>query len=206
MSAYRGIGVLGAVLPERLIVSDAYPVDIDSDHKAVDVRVLIGGERLVLRIANCEGVSERRPGDEARLALEKPGHFGLPDVVLFSEVSWLDVVELARRSGWHAHQEGDRGTPAAGVAVATREPFKKPLRTVLGSRAVPGVRARPIVGVRAYGVSWWAVHAPPGRNPVMRAVYIARAVARRGVKGGDWNRDVPFMKRLARLRPRKKRT
>lgn len=36
---YRGIGVLGAVIPDRVTATRARPVDIGSDHPACDIRI-----------------------------------------------------------------------------------------------------------------------------------------------------------------------
>lgn len=151
---------------------------------------------VVVRIANCEGVSERTPADEARLALSKPGKFGLPDVVLFSEVSWLDVGALAAKWGYDAVQYGERGSPEAGVAIAlcTFDTLSRPALAV-GSRPVLGVRMRPLVSARAYGAKWTTGHAPPPRTPVARALYLARVRATGGIVGLDSNQSPAWMRR-----------
>ncbi len=160
---------------------------------------MVTTRRIVVRVANAQGVSERRPADEARLALTKPGGYGLPDVVLFSEVSWLDVPMIARRHGFHAVQHGGQGSAEAGVAIAAREPLAKRARIIGSPRTSEGggIRMRPFVSGKAFGVRFTAGHAPPPRSPVARALYIARARARRGVVGGDWNQWPDFMRRTS---------
>lgn len=140
--------------------------------------------RLVVRVANAENVSERRPQDEAHLALTKPGAYGLPDVVLFSEVSWLNLRALAGPE-WHVVQMGARGSAEAGVAIASRLPMRRAGLTI-GSRPVPGVRMRPILTARTIR-RMSAVHAPPPRTPFARALYLARVRLTRGLVGGDFN-------------------
>lgn len=149
--------------------------------------------RVVVRVANCEGVSERRPQDEALAALTKPGPYGLPDVVLLSEVSWLDAQALGALHGFYAMQYGDRGAAEAGVAIAARRPLLRPSMAV-GSRPVPGVRMRPLVSARAFGVKWTAGHAPPPRTPAARALYLARVRATSGIAGGDFNQAPGWMR------------
>lgn len=48
---YRGIGVLGAIIPDSLAASKAWPVDIDSDHAGVDILVRIPLARVRDRVA-----------------------------------------------------------------------------------------------------------------------------------------------------------
>lgn len=152
--------------------------------------------RIVLRVANCEGVSERHPEDEARLALTKPGAYGEPDVVLFSEVSWCNLREVVRlyADDFDVVQDGERGSPEAGVAIAARAPLSHS-KTVVGSRAVPGVRMRPLVSARAFGVTWTAGHAPPPRTAVARALYLAHVRTVAGVVGLDSNQSPAWMRR-----------
>ena len=157
-------------------------------------------QRLVVRIANCQGVSERKPGDEAHAALTKRGAYGLPDVVLLSEVAWLDAHMVARAHGWVAVQHGTRGSAEAGVAVMSRLTPAKPLRPVIGSIATReggGIRQRPLVGAKIAGLQFWSGHAPPPRSPIARAAYIARARACRGLVAADWNRDPKWMRRTS---------
>lgn len=153
--------------------------------------------QVVSRVANCEGVSERKPIDEARLALTKRGHYGLPDIVFLSEISWLDLAALAHELGWHAIQHGTKGSPEAGVGIACRVKIE-PLGLLVGSKATAegdgGVRMRPIVGGRAWGLPWWAVHAPPPDSPEARAAYINQARFCAGTIGGDWNREPDWMR------------
>ena len=161
--------------------------------------------RLVVRIANCADVTApRRARHVTRQALTKPGGHGLPDVVLLSEVSSVDVAEVALI---HAReltviQQGARHSPEAGVAVASRL-GASPKRIIVGSLAVRGkVRMRPILGARIGRLPVWAIHAPPGRAPVARALYIARARRRGGIVGGDFNRLPRWMKATTRRKYR----
>lgn len=157
-------------------------------------------KQLVVRVANCQGVSERDPQEEAELAITKPGEYGIPDVVLLSEVSWLDAHMLAKQHGWVAVQHGERGSAEAGVAILSRITPAKPLRPVIGSIATReggGIRQRPIVGAKIGGLRFWSGHAPPPRSPIARAAYIARCRARRGVVGGDWNQYPTWMRRTS---------
>lgn len=157
--------------------------------------------RIVLRIANCEGVSERRPADEAKAALTKPGEHGLPDVVLFSEVSWLNLSLLARLNtpDFRTLQMGNPGDPDAGVAIASRDPLRKPSLAIGSERTSEGggIRMRPMIGARTYGTPFTGVHPPPPRSPIARLRYIARARTRRGIVGGDWNQDPKWMRRTS---------
>lgn len=161
--------------------------------------------RLVVRVANCEGVSERDPATEARHALTREGAYGLPDVVLLSEVSWLDARMLAREHGWVAIQHGAKGSAEAGVAILSRITPTVALRPLIGSVATReggGIRARPIVGARIGGIRFWSGHAPPPRSPIAKAVYIARARACRGVVGADWNASPAWVRRTSLRRYR----
>jgi len=154
--------------------------------------------KALLRVANLEGVSERNPAKEARLALTLPGKRGLPDIVVFSEASWLNLEPLARDFGFHSVQYGEQGSPEAGVAIASRFELE-PVGILVGSNpsgsGKTAVRMRPIVGADAKGlpVPIWAVHAPPLRSTAARAAYVARAKSCRGVMAGDWNLSVDWM-------------
>lgn len=158
--------------------------------------------RVLTRVANCQGVSERAPWDEARLALTKPSkHGGRPDLVFFSEIAWLDLAALARELGdWHVIQLGERGSAEAGVGLAARVPLE-PLPLIVGSRATRegagGVRMRPLVGGVGWGTELRAVHAPPPDSPNAREDYMAQARRCEGVLGGDWNRDPEWMRRTS---------
>ena len=155
--------------------------------------------RLVIRIANCAGVSNPRlTGFCVRMALTTPGLRGLPDVVIFSEVSPVNVAAVARKHapGWYVVQRGRVGSPAAGVAIASRAPIRS-ARSLVGSVAGFGIRMRPILSGSTLGARVTAVHAPPARAPLSRARYIARARTRRGLVGGDWNRRPGWMRRTS---------
>src|SRR5690606_9976274 len=117
-----------------------------------------------------------------RQALTMPGGHGLPDVVLFSEVAPVDVnlVAMNHAPDMTVIQHGAKGSPEAGVAVASRLPAR-PKRTLVGSLAVRGkVRMRPILGASIGRLPVWAIHAPPARASWARGVYIARARRRGG--------------------------
>jgi len=155
--------------------------------------------RIVVRVANCAGVSNRRlTGFCVRMALTTPGPHGLPDVVLFSEVSPVNVAAVARKHapGWHVVQRGRVGSPAAdptrdrGERMGAREAMATPA-------AGYGIRMRPILSGSTLGARVTAVHAPPARAPIARAAYIARARTRRGLIGGDWNRRPRWMRRTS---------
>ena len=163
--------------------------------------------RLVVRVANAAAVSNPRMAKYVtRQALAKPGVHGVPDLVLLSEVSPVSVAEIARSAGIAASayvvQRGRVGSPEAGVAVVSRLPIR-PKRSIVGSPAVRGkVRMRPILGASIGRLPVWAIHAPPGRSPVARALYIARARRRGGLCGGDWNQPPRWMRRTTRRKYR----
>lgn len=161
--------------------------------------------RVVVRVANCAGVTAPRNARYvARQALTKPGVHGVPDLVLLSEVSPVSVAEVARHhaAGAYVVQRGRVGSPEAGVAVVSRLPIR-PKRSIVGSPAVRGkVRMRPILGASIGRLPVWAIHAPPGRSPVARALYIARARRRGGLCGGDWNQPPRWMRRTTRRKYR----
>jgi len=154
--------------------------------------------RLVIRIANAAAVTApRRAVYVTRQALTKPGGHGLPDVVLLSEVAPVDVnlVAMNHAPDMHVIQLGAKGSPDAGVAIASRL-GARPKGATLGSPAVRGkVRKRPILGASIGRLPVWAIHAPPGRAPWARGVYIARARRRGGLVGGDWNQPPRWMRR-----------
>lgn len=142
--------------------------------------------RIVVRSVNAEGVSERHPEDEVRLGLTKPGRYGVPNVWAFCEVSFCDVVRIARSLDLYAIQEGERGSPEAGVALVSDRPLR-PLGLIVGSRPTSDVRMRPMLGGRTYGLTWWALHAPPRYAGDVHDDYLTRARSRRGVLMGDFN-------------------
>lgn len=151
---------------------------------------------LVARAVNAEGVSERKPSEEVRAALTRGGDFGLPNVVAVCEASWLDVHRLAASLGWYALQEGERGSPEAGVALLADKPLLQ-LGSIVGSRANSQVRQRTMLGGRVYGLSWWSIHAPPKYAGDVHYDYIVRARSRRGVVMGDWNERDEWMRQTS---------
>lgn len=107
LRTYRGVGVLGLLIPRRFKVSRAAGVDVDSDHRTCDVRVRVrrrrGGWRtIVVRVVNAEGVSERAPWDEIAAAIRKPSKWGPVDVWLLCEIAWADLDAIAVDAGLHA--------------------------------------------------------------------------------------------------------
>lgn len=155
-------------------------------------------KKALLRVANCENVTERNPAEEARLALTKKGKYGKPEIVVFSEISWLRLGDLALELGFDWLQVGQRGSPEAGVGIASRWELD-PIGILVGSRPTAeggGVRMRPILGAEVAGlpVPIWAIHAPPPDSPMARDRYFARARQCRGVMAGDWNRRPDWMR------------
>lgn len=159
---------------------------------------------VVVRVANCADVSMRHPAAKARLALTKPGHYGLPDVVLFSEVSTVDLRVLAK--DWDVLQKGAVGSASAGTALATRCATARRAhqsRYVVGSPATGeggGIRERGIVSdrVRVKGsrsIRAWSGHAPPPRAPRARLRFLATSRLLLGVFGGDLNTPSPLLRR-----------
>lgn len=159
---------------------------------------------VVVRIANCQGVSERNPGNEARRAMTHAGPYGLPDVVLFSEVANVDLRVIGHE--WDVLQKGAVGSASAGTALATRCATARRAhqsRYVIGSPATSeggGIRERGIVSdrVRAKGsrsIRAWSGHAPPPRAPIARARFLVTSRLLFGVFGGDLNTAAPLLRR-----------
>lgn len=162
---------------------------------------------LTVRVANCAAVSAPQFAAHcARRALTQSGEYGVPDVVLFSEVAPVNLAQVAllHAVGVEVAQRGPGGSPEAGVAIASRLPIKK--RTMaLGSPRTSeggGIRMRPLAGAKTGGLWVWAGHAPPPRSPIARALYIARARACRGAVGADWNQPPTWMRRTSARRYR----
>lgn len=158
--------------------------------------------RVVVRVANAAAVTRPRMARYVtRQALTRPGGHGLPDVVLFCEVAPVDVTAVSSHHapGFAVLQYGPTGSAAAGVAIASRRPIRAP-RWTIGTRATReggGIRLRPIVTGRTFGRPFSALHAPPARSPLARALFIARARATRGIVGGDFNHTRPWMRRTS---------
>jgi hypothetical protein len=150
----------------------------------------------VYRPVNAEGVSERLPVDEATLGHTKPGAHGLPQVVMLSEVSWLDVPALADRRDLYGVQFGERGSPEAGVALVSRKPIRD-AELLPGSDAIEGIRARGILRARTGGHAVAAIHVPPPRARLAAEQYLRalRADGDSDVIGGDWNTSPLFVRR-----------
>lgn len=150
-------------------------------------------DRVVLRVVNAQGVSERRPQDEITAGILEPSVYGEVNVWLLCEIAWADLEGIARKHGLHALHYGERGSAEAGVGILSREPIGQPLMRV-GSRAVPGVRMRPFCSGRTYGLSVTAAHAPPPRTPVARALYLRQIRHIGGVVAGDFNQRPDLMR------------
>lgn len=147
-----------------------------------------------IRVLNAEGVSERHPEDEITAGILKPSAHGGPvDVWLLSEIAWADLERIAKEHGLHALHYGDRGSAEAGVGILSRRPITAP-RMRVGSRPVPGVRMRPLVTGRTYGVKVTAGHAPPSRTAAARALYLAQVGIAGGVVGCDFNSTPRYMR------------
>lgn len=149
---------------------------------------------ICIRVANAQNVSEPKPADEITAAITKPSVYGEVHVWLLSEIAWADLERIAKRHGLHALHYGTRGSAEAGVGILSRRPISSP-RMRVGSRPVPGVRMRPLVTGRTYGLTVTAGHAPPPRTPVARALYLARVRAIGGVVGLDANQRPSWMRR-----------
>lgn len=148
-----------------------------------------------LRVLNAEGVSERRPQNEITAGILKPSaHGGEVDIWLLSEIAWADLDGIAQRHGLHALHYGDRGSAEAGVGILSRKRIGHSEMRV-GSRAVPGVRMRPLVTGRTCGLKVTAGHAPPPRTAAARALYLVRVRAVGGIVGLDTNMVPGWMRR-----------
>lgn len=163
-----------------------------------------------LRVANAQAVSERDPAHEVRRALTIPGKFGLPWIVAFSEVSPLEVADVADPLGFGTVQRGHPGSPRAGVALCHDRDHaarRNMVRLKVGSPATSegdGIRMRPILTERyafrdhdlyARPVDASAIHNPPGRAEKAQADFMADVYLTPGLICGDFNEPVDVMKR-----------
>lgn len=149
--------------------------------------------KRVIRVFNAEGASEAKPWDEVSAAILVPSRLGVIDVWLGCELAWADLDALAARHQLHALQQGERGSAEAGVGILSRTPLRRP-RFRIGSRAGRGVRLRGLLSGRTRGKKWTAGHAPPGRNPVLRAAYLAAVALVGGFVGLDANQLPEWMR------------
>lgn len=149
--------------------------------------------RKVIRVFNAEGASEAAPWDEVEAAITTPSELGEIAVWLGCELAWADLEAIARRHDLHHLQLGERGAAEAGVGILARTPLRRP-RFRVGSRAGRGVRMRPLLSGRTLRKKWTAGHAPPGRNPVLRAAYLAAVAAVGGFVGLDANQLPAWMR------------
>lgn len=154
----------------------------------------------VVRVANCQdvAVSSSRAASNVVRALTSPGYYGLPDLVLFSEIATVDLWRVAERHGFTGLQMGSVGSPYAGVGLAVRDETAVRAhrdRLVVGSPATSaggGIRMRPLVSdlVSVRGSKWvrvWSGHAPPPRAPLARLRYLAAVRGQQGIVGADFN-------------------
>lgn len=161
---------------------------------------------VVVRVANCAGVSNPRMAKHVtRRALAQPGVHGVPDVILLSEVSPVDVRELGSVTGHDVLQYGLVGSEQAGVAIAVNAETGHRLgrqRLEVGSQRTSeggGIRMRPLVSdlVSVRGSKpkrFRSTHAAPPRAPKARQRMLAAIRRLGGFIGGDLNT------RLGRLR------
>lgn len=155
--------------------------------------------RLVVRVANSAAVSAPKFAHHCtRRAITQAGYFGVPDVVLLSEVAPVNVAQVAllHAVGSEVVQYGTGGSPEAGVAIVSRLPIARRKMAVGSARTSEGggIRMRPLVGAKIAGLWFWAGHAPPPRSPVARALYLARARMTSGLIGADNNQPPDWMR------------
>lgn len=153
-----------------------------------------------IRVANCAAVSAPRQADHcAILAMTKAGEYGVPDVVLFSEVSPVNLSRLVliHAVGAEVVQYGEAGSPEAGVGIVSRLPIVKRSTAVGSARTSEGggIRMRPFARGKVRRLPWLSAgHAAPPRAPVARALYLARARTLPGIVGADWNSAPRWMR------------
>lgn len=207
LDAAGDLAVLSVAHTSRMVrgagLSDTRPVPPGRSRRADDPThdVEAAAVKIPTRLANCEGVSEADPRDEALLALTRPGKWGKPKVILLSEVSHLDVGRLAKQLGMFSLQHGRRGSAEAGVAVVAWRPIRA-MPMIVGSKDTAeggGIRMRPLTGgfVKGVPVPFTSGHAPPERADQAQDQFIDEARSCRGVVGCDWNHDVEWMRRTS---------
>lgn len=157
---------------------------------------------VVVRIANAQGVSESRPQDEINAAIVKPSTFGRVDIWLLSEIAWAELEGLAKRHGLHALHYGERGSAEAGVGILSRRPIAAGAMRVGSARTSEGggIRMRPLVTGRTFGLKVTAGHAPPARSPRARTAYLTRVRLTSGIVCADFNSTPEFMRRTSTRR------
>lgn len=140
------------------------------------------------------------------------------DVIGWCEVGDVDVRTLVKLCSkfWDSKQFGvpNADLPISGIAVSwnTEEVDMSNFSITLGSKATSegkwktgsGIRDRSILSSSLF--AWWrarlhVIHAPPGRAPIARAKYMAKAIRKVGIILGDANL---MMKNIARLDPRRR--
>lgn len=167
-----------------------------------------------IRIANAAAVSARRFAHicviKAAVVPTRQGR--KPAVILFSEVSPVNVTALLRPFGYDVIQLGERDSPEAGVAIAyLRDTFKaEQPKMEVGSEATSeggGIRMRPTLTVRLWTEDdrtglFTAGHVPPKRASEAAARYLRNLLRIGGLGGGDMNTDPEDMRDKSRRKYR----
>lgn len=150
--------------------------------------------KRVIRVFNAEGASESKPWDEVSAAILVPSKLGRVDVWLGCELAWADLETIGERHQLYTLQQGERGSAEAGVGIISRTPLRRP-QFRIATRAARGIRDRGLLSARTLHKKWSAGHAPPGRNPVLRALYLAAVALTGGFVGLDANQLPAWMRR-----------
>lgn len=166
-----------------------------------------------VRIANAAAVSARNYAGTCvlRAGVTLAGA-KLPSVILFSEVSPVNVRNLLHPWGYDVIQLGEKGSPEAGVAIAYRRDIFKAEEPTLfvGSEATSeggGIRMRPGLTVRLWTEDDQTGVFTAGHTPARRAVEAARKFMRKflrvgGLAGGDLNHTAVEVRRMTRRKYR----
>lgn len=167
-----------------------------------------------VRIANAAAVSARNYAGTCvlRAGVTMTARDHLPSVILFSEVSPVNVRALLHPWGYSVIQLGECGSPEAGVAIAYRRDIFKAEEPTLfvGSEATSeggGIRMRPGLTVRLWTEGdrtglFTAGHVPPKRARDAAGRYLSRFLRVGGLRGGDVNTDPSEMRKKARSKYR----
>lgn len=160
---------------------------------------------VVVRIANAGDVhAPARAHAVVGRSLTVEGPVGLPDIVLLSEVSSVNVLRMTHLLDVDVDEVdviqwgGGQGRPESGVAIVSLLGPITRRRRVVGFRETAeggGIRERSWTGAVIVGKWWWSGHAHPPRATLAQAAYIARGRLLRGLLGADWNRAPAWMRR-----------
>jgi hypothetical protein len=162
---------------------------------------------LTVRTVNAMSVSAGRGRAEEiwANALTTPGRYGVPALVLGSEMWKVDAQAVADRVApgvWQVVQRGKHGSPNAALVIAVRRTrglltHAKMLDGTAATSEGGGIRRRPILTARVFidrttPAAWSfvaaAVHAPPSRAPRARRRYLAALrTVRAALIAGDMN-------------------